>query len=153
MTHPLSLLLLFNRGRREVLYFLLREFFHYFNLNSTPVNKMLEFGIREGRETIPSSQIINITYTIKDIRFTCSDSKRSAYTVGDLGLIPGWGTSSGEGNGNPLQYYCLEIPWTEEPGRLQSMGSRRVRHDWVTSYHTIKEREHWCYILIISYVP
>ena len=39
----------------------------------------------------------------------------------------------GEGNGNLLQYLCLEIPWTEEPGRLQSMGSRRVRHDWVTS--------------------
>ena len=28
-----------------------------------------------------------------------------------------------EGNGTPLQYFCLEIPWTEEPGRLQSMGS------------------------------
>ena len=27
------------------------------------------------------------------------------------------------------------IPWTEEPGRLQSMGSQRVRHDWVTSLH------------------
>ena len=40
--------------------------------------------------------------------------------------------SSGEGNGNPLQYSCLEIPWTEEPGRLQSMGSQRVRYDWVT---------------------
>ena len=26
-----------------------------------------------------------------------------------------------------------KIPWTEEPGRLQSMGSRRVRHDWETS--------------------
>ena len=26
-----------------------------------------------------------------------------------------------------------KIPWTEEPGRLQSMGSRRVRHDWATS--------------------
>ena len=26
-----------------------------------------------------------------------------------------------------------KIPWTEEPGRLQSMGSQRVRHDWVTS--------------------
>ena len=26
-----------------------------------------------------------------------------------------------------------EMPWTEEPGRLQSMGSRRVRHDWATS--------------------
>ena len=27
------------------------------------------------------------------------------------------------------------IPWTEKPGRLQSMGSRRVRHDWATSLH------------------
>ena len=36
----------------------------------------------------------------------------------------------GEGNGNPLQYSCLEIPWTEEPGGLQSMGSLTVRHDW-----------------------
>ena len=30
---------------------------------------------------------------------------------------------SGEGNDTPLQYSCLENPWTEEPGRLQSMGS------------------------------
>ena len=29
----------------------------------------------------------------------------------------------------PLQYSCLEIPWTEEPGRLQSMGLQRVGHD------------------------
>ena len=29
----------------------------------------------------------------------------------------------GEGNGMALQYSCLENPWTEEPGRLQSMGS------------------------------
>ena len=35
----------------------------------------------------------------------------------------------GEGNGTPLQYSCLEIKWTEEPGRLQSMGSQRVGHD------------------------
>ena len=39
----------------------------------------------------------------------------------------------GEGNGTPLQYTCLENPWTEEPGRLQSMASLRVGHDWVTS--------------------
>ena len=39
----------------------------------------------------------------------------------------------GEGNGTPLQYSCLENPWTEEPIRLQSMGSRRVRHNWVIS--------------------
>ena len=35
----------------------------------------------------------------------------------------------GEGNGTPLQYSCLENPWMEEPGGLQSMGSRRVGHD------------------------
>ena len=39
----------------------------------------------------------------------------------------------GEGNGTPLQYSCLLNPWTEEPGRLQSMGSLRVGHDWATS--------------------
>ena len=32
-----------------------------------------------------------------------SDDKASAYSAGDPGLIPGWGRSSGEGNGNPLQ--------------------------------------------------
>ena len=38
------------------------------------------------------------------------DGKASAYNVGDPGLIPGSGRSSGEGNGNPLQYSCLENP-------------------------------------------
>ena len=32
-----------------------------------------------------------------------------------------------------------KIPWTEEPDRLQSMGSRRVGHDWVTSLFTLLE--------------
>ena len=41
-----------------------------------------------------------------------SDGKASAYNVGDLGSIPGLGRSSGEGNGNPLQYCCWKIPWT-----------------------------------------
>jgi len=39
-----------------------------------------------------------------------SDGKVSVYNVGDLGLIPGLGRSPGEGNGNLLQYYCLENP-------------------------------------------
>ena len=58
-----------------------------------------------------------------------SDSKASAYNAGDLGSIPGSGRSPGNGNGNPLQYPCLDNPWTEEPGGLQSMGSQRVGHD------------------------
>ena len=43
-----------------------------------------------------------------------SDCKASAYNAGDLGSIPGWGRSPGEGNGNPLQYFAWKIPWVEE---------------------------------------
>ena len=46
--------------------------------------------------------------------------------AGDAGLIPGSGTSPGEGNGSPLQYSCLGNPKDrEEPGRLQSMESQK----------------------------
>ena len=38
------------------------------------------------------------------------DGKASAYNAGDPDSIPGLGRSSGEGNGNPLQYSCLENP-------------------------------------------
>ena len=60
-----------------------------------------------------------------------SISKEFACDAGDLGLIPGSGRSPGEGNGNPLQYSCLENPMDGGP----------VRHDLVT-----KEREN-----ILSY--
>ena len=39
-----------------------------------------------------------------------SDGKVSVYNAGDPGSIPGLGRSPEEGNGNPLQYYCLENP-------------------------------------------
>ena len=39
-----------------------------------------------------------------------SDGKASAYNAGDSGSIPGSQRSPGEGNGNPLQYSCLENP-------------------------------------------
>ena len=39
-----------------------------------------------------------------------SDGKASVYNAGDLGSIPGLGRFPGEGDGNPLQYYCLENP-------------------------------------------
>ena len=61
----------------------------------------------------------------------------------DIGSIPGLGRYPGEGHGNPLgkgnpleksmaafsRILAWRIPWTEEPGGLQSMGSRRVRCD------------------------
>ena len=49
-----------------------------------------------------------------------------------MGSIPGSGRTHGEGNSNPLLYSGLEIPWTEEPGGPQSMGSQRVGHNLAT---------------------
>ena len=50
-----------------------------------------------------------------------SAGKESAYhteDTGDSGLIPEWGRSLEEENGNPLQYSCLKSPMEEEPGEL-----------------------------------
>ena len=57
--------------------------------------------------------------------------KASIYSAGDPGLIPGLERYPGEGNGSPARSSILawKIPWTEEPGRLQSVGSQRVGHD------------------------
>ena len=49
---------------------------------------------------------------------------------GRLCSIPGLGRSPGEGNGNPPSIPVWRTPWTEEPDRLQSLGSQRVGHDW-----------------------
>ena len=57
------------------------------------------------------SVLQNIKYSSLCYRvgpFLCSDSKVSACNAGDPGSIPGLGRSSGEGNGSPLQYSCLE---------------------------------------------
>jgi len=51
----------------------------------------------------------------------------NAGDIRDVGLICGLGRSPGGGNGNYI--FSWKIPWTEEPGRLQFMGSQRVRHD------------------------
>ena len=76
------------------------------------------------RQDIVWEKIFEITYTTKDLYPEYlknsqksivkipggSDGKASAYSAGDVGLIPGSGRSPGEGNGNPLQYSCLENP-------------------------------------------
>ena len=54
----------------------------------------------------------------------------------DRGSIPGSGRSHGEGNGNPLQYSCLENPMDRGPGGLQSIGTQRAGHDWNDLAHT-----------------
>ena len=54
--------------------------------------------------------------------------KESVCNTGDLGLIPGSGRSPGNGTATHSSILAWRIPWTQEPGGLQSMGSQRVRH-------------------------
>ena len=51
--------------------------------------------------------------------------KNPPANAGHAGSMLGLARSMGEGNGNPLQYSYLEIPWTEWPGRLQPMGLQK----------------------------
>ena len=58
-----------------------------------------------------------------------SDGKESACNAGDVGLNPGSGGSPGEGNGNPLQYYCL--------------GNPMERGTWCTTVHGVTKSQTW----------
>ena len=58
----------------------------------------------------------------------------NAGDVRDMDSISGLGRSPRGGNGNTLQYSCLENPMDREPGRLQSTGLQRVRHNCVTNF-------------------
>ena len=84
-----------------------------------------------------------------------SDSKASAYNVGDLGSIPELGRSSGKGNNNPLQYSCLENPmdrgalWATVHGVPKSLeigfcGFKRKE------FKILKPQNTWIYSGIIS---
>ena len=65
-----------------------------------------------------------------------SVGKESACSAGDSGSIPGSGRSPGEGNGNPLQYSCLENPMDRGAWWAMVHGVARVGHDLAA-----KERE------------
>ena len=58
-----------------------------------------------------------------------AEDKASAYNMGDQDLIPGSGRSPGEGNGNLLQYSCLENPVDGGAWWATVHGSQRVGHD------------------------
>ena len=78
---------------------------------------------KRSRETVPRLLVLWDSLVAETV-------KRLSINMGDLGSIPRSVRFPGEGNGNPLQYSCLENPmdggaWC----RLLSMGSQRVGHD------------------------
>ena len=95
---------------------------------------MLRFiGSQYSLYPIPSSErdaqrSIICMYLKLDV-YCSSDSKESACNAGDLGSIPGLGRSLEKEMATHSSILAWRIPWTEEPGRLQSTGSQRVGHD------------------------
>ena len=61
--------------------------------------------------------------------FHGSDRKESACNAGDLSWIAGKGRSAGEGMTSHSSILTWRIPWSEEPGGLQYIGSQTVRHE------------------------
>ena len=64
-----------------------------------------------------------------------SNGEESACNAGDLSSVPGSGRSPEKGIATHSSILDWRIPWTEEPGGLQSMGSKRIGHNWVTNAH------------------
>ena len=97
-----------------------------------------------------SKNFLKISYTLRFMDFdkcflSCgtspggSEVKVSACNAGDLGSIPGSGRSPGEGNGNPLQYSCLENPMDGEAwwATVQGVAKNWTRLSNVTNLTTI----------------
>ena len=65
-----------------------------------------------------------------------TNSKESACNAGNPGSISGLGRRPGKGNGNPLQYSCLENSMDRGAWWAPAMGSQRIRHNWETNTFT-----------------
>ena len=97
-------------------------------------------GLPHFRYFLSSLEIFDVSTWI--LVFKCfpggAEVKASGCNVGDLDSIPGSGRSHGEGNGNPLQYACLENSMHRGACGLHFMGSQRVGHNWATNIFTFQ---------------
>ena len=70
-----------------------------------------------------------------------SDGKESLWNAGDQVQSLGWEDPLEKGMATHSSILAWKMPWTEEPGELQSMKSQRIRHDWETNTHRIEGAE------------
>ena len=84
--------------------------FHVFDLNLEKAEAEIKLPTSTGSSKTQESFGKTSTYALLGSFPGGSDSKESACSPGDPGLIPGSGRSPGEENGNPLQHSCLRNP-------------------------------------------
>ena len=89
----------------------------------------------------------NFYFSHTQVALVEKNPSANAGDTGDTVSIPGWGRSPGEGNGNPFSILAREIPFSEEPGGLQSMGSQRVGCDQVCA--CVRAHTHVCVYWVI----
>ena len=80
-----------------------------------------------------------------------SDGKESACNARDLGSIPGFGRSPGEGKGYPLQYSCLENPMDRGAWRATVQRSQKVRQDWVSKHTPLYYLGYLLFLFVLFY--
>ena len=75
-------------------------------------------------------QFVNALFWASQVVLVAKNLPATAGEARNMGLILGWRRSSGEGNGNLLQYSCWDNSMDRKLGRLQSVGSQRVWYNW-----------------------
>ena len=85
---------------------------------STPLVKY------QGVQLLDPMVCLGLPQWLSDKEPACSEG-----TTGDAGSIPGLERSLEEGIATHSSILAWRIPWTEEPGRVQSIGSQRVRYE------------------------
>ena len=98
----------------------------FFNLNAEYIMRNAGLEGTQAGIKIAGRNINNLRYADDTFPGGLAD-KESACNVGDLGLIPGSGKSPGEGNGNPLQYSCLENPMDRAIWKVTVHGAAKSR--------------------------
>ena len=84
----------------------------------------------------PSPGLHASVHCIPPVTLVARMVKNLPVSAGDAGSIPGQDDPLEEGMATHSSILAWRVPWTEEPGRLQSMGSERVGHNEATNTHT-----------------
>ena len=92
------------------------------------IKKMWYIHTLEHYSTI-KSEIMPFAATWMQVVLVVKNLPVSAGDARDTGSLPGWGRCLGVGSSNPSGILAWKIPWTDEPGGLQSIGLHRVGHD------------------------
>ena len=104
--------------------------------------------LRKFQEGIWTQKLLNMFRHMRTRGFPVgSVVKNLPVNAGDTGDVSGLGRSPAEGKDSHSNILAWEMPWTEEPGRLQSTGSQRVRHYWA---HTNPCENHLFYNVIFN---